>query len=177
MCGKSDRSAKVSVIYLAGVEERYRNRRNKKLIEKSDVTEAQDFSKWDGLADGRLVELVSYLSPPRGKRPPLVRPLNPDLMVGALTLVAPVFIYGMSTSQPKMLWFAGALLLVFYMWYFWKRKALLDKYRVAIEQQKTADTKLREETERWMKLYFCARDNVTFTKAGKEVTFLDESYE
>jgi hypothetical protein len=172
MCGKSDRTAKVSTVYLAGIEQRYHVRR--RMIGENELPETQDFSDWQELGAGELVNLVKLLAPPQGKRPPLVQPLHPDMMVVALMLVMPLFVYGMATSQPGMLWVVVPVLLIFYGWYLWKRRILVAKYRASIEEQKQADARVRRGIDRWMRLYYCARDRVTFSAAGKDVTPLDQ---
>jgi len=72
----------------------------------------------------------SLEAPAATKRLPS-RPLHPDLIVITFSLVFPIFIYGIWTSQPPTLLPVLIFLAAVYGLYFWKRKAIVTRFEIA----------------------------------------------
>jgi len=154
-CGKSDQVEKVSAIYILGLE---RNRRSTSA--NNQAVPASASSPDPGEKPGLDYRALSRrLAPPSaGKRLP-TRPLHPDMVVIAYSLILPVFLYGILTSQRPLLLPLLGLLAVSYGLYAWKRKTMIVKYESLVATRQAADERIKSGIERWMKLYYCARDD------------------
>ena len=84
------------------------------------------------------------------------------MVIGLFTLIAPVFIFGMLTSQPQMLPYTIPCLVGLYIFYFWRRSELVAKHSAQVEAQRSAEEKVRRGVERWMMLRCCTRCDVVF---------------
>jgi len=102
-----------------------------------------------------------------------MRPIHPDMVVAALSLIAPVFLYGILTSQRSMFLPVLAILAVFYGFYFWKRKMMISRFEVQQASRLAADERVKHGIERWMKLYYCARDDGVFEPGSDELVPAD----
>jgi len=111
---------------------------------------------------GASQALTHRLAPPAAKKEAPMRAIHPDMMVLGFSLVAPIFLYGILTSQPSGLLVVLPLLAGFYIFYFWKRKMLIAKYLVQQAAQQAATARIQRGIQRWMKLYYCARDDGIF---------------
>jgi hypothetical protein len=96
------------------------------------------------------------------------------MMVFAFSLAAPIFIYGIMTSQPGSLWIVLPMLVGFYTFYFWKRKPMVAKFQAQQATQKSADARVQRGIRRWMNLYYCARDDGIFEPGSDAITPADQ---
>jgi hypothetical protein len=103
-----------------------------------------------------------------------MRPIHPDMVVIALSLIAPVFLYGILTSQRSMFLPVLAVLAVFYGFYFWKRKTMIARFEAQQALRQAADQRVKRGIERWMKLYYCARDDGVFEPGSNELVPADQ---
>jgi hypothetical protein len=92
----------------------------------------------------------------------------------ALSLVAPLFLYRIFTSQPSGLWVVLPLLVGFYAFYFWQRKRLIAKFQATQQAQKAAEDRIHTGIQRWMNLYYCARDDGVFEPGAGALTPADQ---
>jgi hypothetical protein len=160
LCGESDMVEKVSTIYLTGIGlNRGANQAN--FISNGDNTSAPG-AGLEGLSSSDLRGLSRRLKPPAtGKGSPFPT-LHPDLVVLTFSLVLPVFIFGIFTSQQNMRLPAAVVLAGFYGLYFWKRKAMVARFESQINASRAAKQRAERSIGRWMKLYYCIRDDVVF---------------
>ena len=158
VCGKSDQVDKVSAIYIRGLEQ---NRQGTGANNQAGpASPSNPDSDEKPALDYRA--LSRRLAPPSaGKRLP-TRPLHPDMVVIAYSLILPVFLYGILTSQRPLLLPLLGLLAVSYGLYAWKRKTMIVKYESLVATRQAADERIKSGIERWMKLYYCARDDGVF---------------
>jgi len=169
LCSQADQVEKVSTIYLIAIGLGRRPNPGTPQTEELVIN-----PELKNLPPTHLRELGRRFAPPAGRTQSLTRPIHPDLVVLALTLIAPVFLYGILTSQPSMLVPAIVLLAVFYGFYWWKRKDLIAKYDRQLATRKTGDERIRRGIRRWMALYYCLRDDVVFEPRTSETTPADQ---
>ena len=108
-----------------------------------------------------------------GKRAP-TRPLHPDLVVLVFGLVAPFFLYGVITSQPEALPIVLLVLAGFCGFYIWKRKAMIAKFQAQQLAQQATEERIKRGVGRWMRLYYCAREDVVFEPRGSAAVPADQ---
>jgi len=165
-CGQSDRVEKVSTIYLVGIG------LNRRPVE-NGAQENLPF-KLSGMPETELRSLARKFKPPAATRRLPSRPIHPDLVVITFSLIIPIFIYGIVTSQlPALLPILGLLALVYGL-YFWKRRAIVTMFVNRQSAQRAADERVRQGIERWMKLYYCAADDGVYIPGTDEIVPIDQ---
>lgn len=171
-CGQADQVEKVSTIYLRGIEVKWR------LGKAGPPDGAEAPPKRSQLVDAmppdELQALTRRLVPPSAPKKAPTRPIHPDMVVAALTLVSPIFLYGILTSQPGGLLVVLPLLAGFYAYYFWQRKKLIAKFQAQVAAQEAATARIDRGIQRWMKLYYCARDDGVFEPGVPALTPADQ---
>ncbi len=166
-CGQADQVEKVSTVYLVGIG-------LKRQPANSDMDAALVKFKLIDLSEAELRSLARRLKPPAATKRLPSRPLHPDLIVLTFSLVFPVFIYGIVVSQPPSLLPVLVFMAVVYGLYFWQRKTIVARFVNRQATERAADERVRQGIERWMKLYYCARDDGVFTPGNPELTPADQ---
>jgi hypothetical protein len=93
----------------------------------------------DDLSRAEMIALGKRLAPPSTPKKMPTRPLHPDLVVVVFSAILPVFLIGIRSSQPVMLYPVAALLALGYGLYFWKRGPAIAKF----ERQAAEDPRSR----------------------------------
>ena len=171
-CGHADQVEKVSTIYVLGIEKKWRSRNNHPL--QAGMETPGQSALLDEMPDNELQALSHKLAPPAGKKEAGIQPIHPDLVVVAFSMVAPVFLYGILTSQPSGLLIVLPLLAGFYALYFWKRKGLVAKFQTQQDARQAAQARVQRGLQRWMNLYYCARDDGVFEPRAASLTPADQ---
>ena len=171
-CRQADQVEKVSTIYVRGIEVKWR--RGKSGPPNGGEIPVKRSKLVDAMPADELQTLTRRLAPPAAKKETSMRLIHPDMMVLALTLVAPIFLYGILTGQPSGLLVVLPLLAGFYIFYFWKRKMLIAKYFAQQAAQQAATARIQRGIQRWMKLYYCARDDGVFEPGTSALTPADQ---
>jgi hypothetical protein len=167
-CAQSDLVEKVSTLYLTGIGLNRSARQADPQPGESVATAPA--GEMIGLSASELRLLSKRLKPPSSGKGTPFRALHPDLVVLTFSLILPVFIYGIYTSQKNTFLPALVLLLGFYALYFWKRKALIAKFEIQRNASLAAARRAEQSIGRWMKLYYCAREDIVFQPgSGKYV--------
>ena len=169
VCGQNEPVEKVSTIYLMGIEAR--NRRGS--AKADDRGGARLFTK-PGASEAALAALSRRLAPPASGKQAPTRPIHPDMAVITFSVVIPIFLYGILTSQAKMLLPIALLLLGFYGIYFWQRGNLIAKFAAEKAKQQAVERRLKDSIERWMNLYYCAEDEGVFEPGCDSLVPLDQ---
>jgi hypothetical protein len=162
VCGQSDQVEKASTLYLIGIG--------------LDKTRPQEQASDPGPKRKPTPSqraLSRRLAPPASGKQATMRPIHPDMVVAALSLIAPVFLYGILTSQRSMFLPVLAILAAFYGFYFWKRKTMIARYEAQQASRQAADQRIKRGIERWMRLYYCARDDGVFEPGSQELVPAD----
>lgn len=163
-CGQSDQVEKVSTIYLYGIG-----------LSQSPTDSPRPANfKFDSFSKADLRALSRRLKPPAsGKRAP-TRPLHPDLVVLTFSLVTPIFLYGIYTSQKTSFLPVLAFLILLLGLYAWRRNSIVARFEKQQAARQAAQARVEQAIGRWMKLYYCARDDGVFLPGGAEITPADQ---
>lgn len=168
-CGKADRVEKVSTIYVLGIGlNRLPSDEQAQL--KGKITDPTLVS----LPSSGLRALGKRLAPPSSGRPGTFRPIHPDMVVITFSLIVPIFLYGILTSQPGMTFPVVVLLATVYGIYFWKRRAIISKFTRQQQTRQAEAERIKQGIARWMKLYYCSRDDGVFEPGSKELVPADQ---
>jgi hypothetical protein len=163
---QSDQVEKVSTLYIVGVGLQRQGR---------DSPELPPVSPWaSALPAEELLLLARRLKPPSGSKQGFTRPLHPDMVVIVFSLVLPIFLYGILTSQRSVSVPVFLIVAAAYAAYIWKRKAIIDRFQRNRTNRLSADARARRGVERWMKLYYCNRDDGVFEAHGSELIPADQ---
>ena len=156
-CGQTDQVEKVSTLYLVGIGLNRQPQPGKAPLDLLPV------NPWvSALPPAELAALARRLKPPSSGKQGFSRPLHPDMIVVVFSLVLPIFLYGMWTSQRPVLPVVIAILVCAYALYFWQRKAILARFQRNQASRQSAEERARRGVERWMSLYYCHRDDGVF---------------
>ena len=160
ICGRADTVARISAIYISGIELKYPQRVSKESEPAYKIL--QSHLPWRGLSKQDLIELSRRFSPPASKRKSTTRLIHPDWIVIALAIVSPIFLYGIYTNQTAFFIPVILLLLACLGLYIWKRRNLVNRYKVQLDEQRQSDQRVATAIERWMKLNYCLEDDIVF---------------
>lgn len=166
-CKATDHIYKVSTIYLAAIaDEKTR----------SDEDRAMIAEVFPGLKDLEVHRAVKLFTPPSGSSR-IIRPISPDLVVGAFILLSVFFLYNIYLQQPTVFIFAAGITVFFLILYAILRKKLVGKYKnqalETVEEKKIVE----KSVDRWMKMYYCVADKVVFDPNRGEAVPLDLAQE
>jgi len=162
-CGQQATVEKASTLYLLGIERRS--------VGDSPALQPALLAQ---LSPAERRTLARRLAPPASPKQAFTRPLHPDLVVVAFSLVLPVFLYGIVTSQPEALTVAVPVLAIFYGLYFWQRKRIVPRFEAGLSQRTAQDERIRRAIQRWMRLYYCLEDDGVFLPGDPQVTPADQ---
>lgn len=159
-CDQSDLVEKVSTLYLSGLGlNRSARQANLQPLESAP---AEAVEQMVGLNASELRQLSRRLKPPYSAKRIPFRALHPDMVVFTFSLILPVFFFGIYTSQRNLFLPALFLLVIFYGIYFWRRKSLVARFERQLKANREANQRVERGISRWMKLYYCARDDIVF---------------
>lgn len=174
-CGKTDQVAKVSIIYMEGLQRRKAAHKTQPVDAAAGIAGNTPlppvFAQMQAPA---LQALSTRLKPPASGKELPVRPVHPDLIILVFSLATPLFLYQIITSQPGTLYPVLIVLAIFYGVYFWRRTKILAKFEREKESRRLAEGQVRRGIERWMRLYYCARDDGVFTPGASEAIPIDQ---
>jgi len=163
-CGELDQTTKVSAIYIAGIEQ----------SRSSSKKNSPSVSELKGIPPSNLAALSRRLKPPASGKQTITRPVHPDSVILIFSLVVPFFVFGIGKSQPIALVPVFILLAGFYGFYFWKRKSIIAKFDRNQADRKRTEDQVKMQLDRWMRLYYCARDDGVFEPGSKELIPADQ---
>ena len=171
-CGQADQVEKVSTIYLLGIEKKWHagNRRPPG----NDQAPPPSSALVDEMSSQALQALTRRLVPPAAKKEAPIRSIHPDLVVLTFSLVTPIFLYNIFASQIGMLPLVLVVLAGFYGYYFWKRKTIIARFQAQQDAQQAAARRIQRGIQRWMRLYYCAREDGVFEPGSKALTPADQ---
>ncbi len=170
-CGQQATVEKASTLYLLGIDPQAAAKAAQAAAKDSPAPQPAVLEQ---LSAGEQRALARRLAPPSSPQQALTRPVHPDLVVVAFSLVLPVFLYGILTSQPEALAVVAPVLLLFYGLYFWRRKSILQRFNAGLQQRKAEDERVRRAIQRWMRLYYCLDDDAVFLPGDTQVTPADQ---
>ena len=160
----ADQVEKVSSIYINGIG--FKRAKDETGTPVADGLTAPVSSS---LTPNQLRTLSDRFKPPSSPKQALSRPVHPDMVVLIFSLVIPVFLYGIFTSQQVLFLPTILFLGIVYALYAWKRKQIIAKFQRNIAEREAAENKTKQGIERWMRLYYCARDDGVFDLSMHEL--------
>ena len=163
-CDLPDQVEKVSAIYIAGIEQK---RAPNTPQEQRVLIRAVEIKQ-------NLAVLSQRLRPPAGEKKSLTRLLHPDMVVVVFSVILPVFLWGIWDSQRSMFMPLALILAALYVAYLWQRKAIVRRYESQKTRRQAADRRIAGAIERWLKLFYCARDDIVFYPGTEEQIPADE---
>ena len=114
------------------------------------------------------------LAPPSSGKQVLMRTIHPDMIVLVFSLIVPFFLSTIYRSQTGSLIPIVVILFGFYALYFWQRKKLVRRYESQQSQRQAEEQRIRCAVARWMKLYYCARDEIIFEPGDDRFAPVDQ---
>jgi hypothetical protein len=117
--------------------------------------------------------LSKKLVPPASKQAAFSRPVQPDLAMLAFSAILPVFLFGIWNSQRTLLLPVLGILVIFYGLFFWQRKKLLVRYQQNVAARLASEERIKKGIGLWMKMYYCAEDEVVFEPGKGEPVSID----
>jgi hypothetical protein len=160
-CRQSDKTYKVSLLYLEGTE-RLNHRETQNQPELNALIEDLLPGGNQPLAQSQLVaRLVKNLTPPQGEKK-VTRRLNPDSTVIFFGLIMLIVLYQVAVSRSSQAPILAVLLTGGLLAYLLARKTVVQRYaeRVRHDQEETA--RVERAIGIWMRLHFCGRDQCVF---------------
>ncbi len=83
-------------------------------------------------------------------------------MVVTFSLIIPLFLYRIYQNQASLLPAVLAVLALLYVLYIWQRKKIIARFERQVQANKASEERIRMGIERWMRLYYCRRDDIVF---------------
>ncbi len=160
-CGQAGKSYKVSLLYLESTA-RLHQRQAENQPELDGVISDLLPANSSPTAQAQLLNrLLHSFTPPSGEKR-MTRRIHPDMMVAFFGLFLLLLIYQIATTQPGQL--PAALILAFggVLVYLLARKTVLRRYQERIRQEQEENARIENAVARWMRLYFCSRDQGVF---------------
>jgi hypothetical protein len=162
-CGKADQVEKVSKLYITGLE-----------MKRGSVGgQVEMGEKAVSSPVASSYALSRRLAPPSSPKRAPTRPIHPDLVVITFSAILPVFLYGIYDSQRPVFWPMLAILFLLYGVYFWKRKVIVARFEQQEKERQGKEERIRRGVSRWMKLYYCNRDDGVFEAGVDEFVPID----
>jgi len=158
-CGLEDKSIKVSAIYIEALQN-FRSKGVSPLLAQI-MTDPTQLNAPGILKTQALRALVRSFGPPSGGRQ-IIRPINPNLVVAAFTLISIFFVVQIYISQREL--FVPILVLVaaFYLGYAVFRNRIQARYQKRIQENLDIKSSYEAAIGLWMRLYYCSRDEIVF---------------
>jgi len=167
-CKLGDQIEKVSSIYIHSLELRRKNPKSS-----NDSRENISAPVSSQLSNHQIKLLSQKLKPPSTPRQAFTRPVHPDVVVITFSMIIPFFLYGIFSSQKSFLTPSLVILASLYALYIWKRGQIIAKFQRDLDERTGAEMKAKRGIERWMKMYYCARDDGVFDLTRNELIPVD----
>jgi hypothetical protein len=171
-CNKADKSYKVSLLYLEG-SAYINHQKTGQSLELDGVIKEYMPEGVNRVAEEQfVVRLVKLLSPPSGEKQ-VIRLIHPDGMVGLFVIISFIMLYQAFSSQPDSLPILVILLAASFTAYLIFRRVIVSRYNQKINQGQQEVIKIEKAVSRWMRLYFCARDQGVYDPVSDQFISLE----
>jgi hypothetical protein len=180
-CNLADKVYKVSLLYLESSARLNRRERENQPTLEAVLVDLLPQNNSQAFEEQVVSRLIQTFSPPQGEKR-VVRRIHPDALVGFFTLLCGFFIFQIASEQPRALPAALIILTAAGTAYLLARKSVIGIYEARKRQETEASEQVEKEVSRWMRLYFCSRDQavfypgeVSFAPAEQTRSFLREA--
>jgi hypothetical protein len=160
-CHQADKSFKVSLLYLEGSAWLSQHSLDQGGNLDQVMKEYLPDSSTKAAQDQFVTRLKALLAPPSGQKE-AIRQIHPDGMVGFFLIVSIVIVYKALSSQPGSVPLILILIAAGFTAYFIFRKTLVSRYNMHKRQGQQEIARIEKAISRWMRTYFCARDQSVF---------------
>lgn len=160
-CGSTQRTYKVSVLYLELISRLQRHETNHQPELDAFLKELYPQMDIRAIPAATLHSYLRYFSPPTGKSQ-VIRRVHPDGLIAFFSLLLVYILYQMFLAQSPELPFVIGLFIVSLTGYGIFRKKVLQKYTLGIQEEQDERIQVEKEIQRWMRLYYCGQDQVVF---------------
>lgn len=161
MCGLDDRTAKVNQVYIEALS-KSRNEESAKTAVFDRIFADTPIGQSSGmLLSQRLSILIRGLQPPSGEAR-VTRLISPDLFFAFYFIMAVFILYQIYATQHGVFLPTVGVFVLSVVAYVLLRKKIMGRYQASLKAQEDARKRVEEGIGRWMKLYYCARDNGVF---------------
>lgn len=173
VCGKVETTYKVSEIYIQSlIRLKHGDKAEAPIIDRLQAEIPEE--RQDKLKGSRYYrQLMESFAPPQGETQS-TRAINPDWVVFAMAILSIFFLYQIYSTQRPVFWYMVGFAIVSFAAYGVFRKKILEKYR----KQKTLESGSKGKVEKavgiWMKLYYCAKDNVVYGSKKEEYVPIEQ---
>lgn len=160
-CRQSDKTYKVSLLYLEGTE-RINHRETQNQPELSALL--KDLAPGNGRlpAQSQLVaRLVKSFTPPQGEKR-VMRHLNPDSTVIFFGLFMLIILYQVAMNRSPQAPVLAVLLTGGLLAYLLARKTVVQRYAERVHRDQEENARVERAIGVWMRLHFCGRDQCVF---------------
>jgi hypothetical protein len=165
-CRQNDRVEKASAIYVEGLASARR-------LKNAGAEGAP--RRLTRIAPDAVRELSKRLSPPASPTRIQVRPIHPDLVVAAFTLILPFFVSGIASRQQGMLVPILVFLALVYGLYFLTRGRILERFARQEAERQAEANRYKKAIDAWMQLYYCDKDGILFFPGSLKSAPVDEA--
>ncbi len=169
LCGESESVEKVSVLYLTGL-----NARRSAGSAHFEPGTSDDPAQRSSSVISNSASLNRKLAPPASGKQVLMRSIHPDMIVLVFSVIAPFFLLSIYRSQAGSLIPILVLVVGLYALYFWQRKKIIRQFESQQSQRQAEEQRIHRAIARWMKLYYCAKDEVVFEPGVDQITPVDQ---
>jgi hypothetical protein len=160
-CRQSDRTYKVSLLYLESVARLHHQETTNQpeldsLLEDlyPDDPDSPAQSQW-------MSHLVKTLAPPEGEKR-VTRRIHPDSMVIFFGLFTLIFLYQAAASRSGQFPILAVLTAASLLAYAIARKKIIHRFTTRVQQEQEENERIERAIGSWMKLYLCSRDQGVF---------------
>jgi hypothetical protein len=160
-CGQSDKTYKVSLLYLESSAKLNRQVHQDQPQLERLITDFLTENRTRAEEDPFLTKLIQMFAPPSGEKR-FARRIHPDGMVAFFTLLAIFLLYRMAADQPASFTAAAFIFAAAVGLYLFFRKTVIHRYESSKREEQEANSRVEREVSRWMRLYFCSRDQAVF---------------
>jgi hypothetical protein len=173
VCGCEEKTFKVSDIYIQSLVR----------LKQGDGAEAPiidllqqeiPIERRDKLKGSRYYrQLMESFAPPQGEST-ATRAINPDWVAFAMLLISLFFLYQIFTTQYGAFWYMVAMTVIAFGAFFFFRRRLQTRYQAQKNEENSQSGLVEKAVGQWMKLYYCAADNVVFGLKKDESVSIDQ---
>lgn len=161
VCALADCAYKVSLLYLeASARLSHRETTNQPELDAvlrdllpEDCTPADQ--------NNLLNRMVTIFAPPAGERQ-VTRRIHPDWMILFLFGIGLFIMNQIAQSQPGSLPVFASLFGLTLLFYLLLRKPILRRFTALLAQEQDGKNRVERAVARWMRLYYCSRDQIVF---------------
>jgi hypothetical protein len=173
VCGSEEKTFKVSEIYIQSlVRLKHGDEAEAPIIDA--LQQEIPAERRDKLKGSRYYrQLMESFAPPQGEST-ASRAINPDWVAVGMFLLSLFFLYQIFATQYGAFWYMVAMVVVAFGAYLFFRTRLLARYQAQRDQESGQRGLVEKSVGQWMKLYYCATDNVVFGLKKDENVPIDQ---